>query len=126
MRRVWAAMSLVDRALGALAALASALYRFLISSRLPPVCIYHPSCSHYAHLAWMRWGLVQGTRLTRDRLRRCTGGTYAGEDWPPGVAPCDIHNRALQAESRATELAGQRAWPPLAPEAASLDRERAQ
>lgn len=61
------------------------LYRRFISSRLPRVCIFHPSCSDYASLALDLHGIGKGIRLAWARMKRCQGGVFAGEDWPPGT-----------------------------------------
>lgn len=97
-RRGWTLpFRLVDRALGYLAAAAVALYRFLISRRLPRVCIFHPSCSVYAALCWRRLGFFGGMAQARSRFARCTGGVFQGDDWPPFLpAPSNRSNEENQ------------------------------
>lgn len=103
----------IDRALGLLAAALTAVYRALLSRWLPRVCCFEPTCSRYAALAWTRHGLFAGTPAVRARLRRCTGGPYAGEDWPPGVAPRPVAAHlgphvVTDLELRQLEVRGQR------------------
>ncbi|CAM3347441.1 membrane protein insertion efficiency factor YidD [Stackebrandtia soli] len=47
------------------------LYQRHISRRLPIVCRYEPSCSHYGKAAVDRYGLVKGARLAALRIMRC-------------------------------------------------------
>ena len=54
-----------------LALLAIRCYQRSVSRALPPACRYEPSCSHYAHEAIDRYGLVRGGWLTMRRLARC-------------------------------------------------------
>jgi putative component of membrane protein insertase Oxa1/YidC/SpoIIIJ protein YidD len=75
----------IDLAAGRAAAALTAVYRFVYSSRMPPVCLYAPSCSEYAALAWRRFGLAGGMHLVVSRLRRCEGGTWRGVDLPPEI-----------------------------------------
>jgi len=64
--------------------LAIRAYQWLVSRRLPRVCIFEPSCSEYTRLALLRHGLLDGIRLGRARIRRCDGGVFRGVDPPPG------------------------------------------
>lgn len=53
-------------------------YQSSISHRLGNRCVFDPSCSHYAELAFREYGLSEGLKLTIDRLKRCrpeNGGT---------------------------------------------------
>ncbi len=59
-------------------------YQWLLSRRLPRVCVYEPSCSEYTRLALLRHGLLEGLRLGRARIQRCDGGLFRGVDPPPG------------------------------------------
>lgn len=44
-------------------------------------CRYHPSCSRYGELAYLRYGLLWGTLLTAWRLLRCN--PWGGHGWDP-------------------------------------------
>lgn len=46
-------------------------YQYLISPLLPPVCRFHPSCSHYAVEALYRHGALVGSWLAVRRLLKC-------------------------------------------------------
>jgi putative membrane protein insertion efficiency factor len=46
-------------------------YRRAISPRLGNRCVFEPSCSHYAELAFRRQGFLKGTMMTFMRLLRC-------------------------------------------------------
>ncbi|MEB3220868.1 MAG: membrane protein insertion efficiency factor YidD [Candidatus Sericytochromatia bacterium] len=46
------------------------VYQFF-SHRLPRVCRFHPSCSHYAADALERHGLRRGLWLAISRVARC-------------------------------------------------------
>lgn len=70
--------------------LAIRLYQWLISSRLPNVCVFEPSCSEFAILAIREHGLRKGATLAWERIQRCDGGTDRGLDLPPG---CDGYCR---------------------------------
>ncbi|HEU0072816.1 MAG TPA: membrane protein insertion efficiency factor YidD [Dehalococcoidia bacterium] len=57
------------------------LYQSAISPNLGPLCRYEPSCSHYAHEAIERHGLVKGGWLGIKRLSRCR--PYGGRGYDP-------------------------------------------
>ncbi|OGG95402.1 MAG: membrane protein insertion efficiency factor YidD [Candidatus Lambdaproteobacteria bacterium RIFOXYD2_FULL_50_16] len=59
------------------------LYQKLISPFLPPSCIYHPSCSHYAQEALAKHGLIKGGLLAVWRLLRCQPFGAGGIDPVP-------------------------------------------
>jgi len=46
-------------------------YQYLISPLLPASCRFYPTCSHYSHEAFQRFGLVHGFRLSLLRLIKC-------------------------------------------------------
>ena len=60
-----------------LLALLIRLYQWTVSPLLGPVCRFHPSCSHYALEAVLRFGVLRGSGLTLARLARC-------HPWHPG------------------------------------------
>ena len=60
-----------------LVALLIRLYQWTVSPLLGPVCRFHPSCSHYALEAVLRFGVLRGSALTLARLARC-------HPWHPG------------------------------------------
>jgi uncharacterized protein len=47
-------------------------YQRFLSARLPTACRHTPTCSEYGLHAVRRYGLATGTRLTADRIARCT------------------------------------------------------
>jgi len=53
------------------------LYQWTVSPFLGPRCRFHPSCSHYAHEAVGRFGVLAGGWLSIRRLLRC-------HPWHPG------------------------------------------
>ena len=59
------------------------LYQLLVSRWLARVCVFDPSCSEYACLALKRRGWLAGVRLAKQRVGRCRGGEFQGEDFPP-------------------------------------------
>lgn len=56
-------------------------YQRLISPSLGPLCRYEPTCSHYAHEAIERHGLMKGAWLGLRRLSRCR--PYGGNGYDP-------------------------------------------
>ncbi len=56
-------------------------YRQKISPHLGNRCVFEPSCSNYAELAFRKEGLLNGFWLTAKRLCRCRPGT-GGIDMP--------------------------------------------
>ena len=56
-------------------------YRKRISPFLGNRCVFEPSCSHYAEVAFRNRGFLKGVVLTIHRLFRCRPGA-GGVDWP--------------------------------------------
>lgn len=48
-----------------------AFYQHWISPLFAPCCIYCPTCSQYARIAYNRFGVMRGSYLTIRRLLRC-------------------------------------------------------
>ncbi len=57
------------------------LYRRRIAPVLGNRCVFEPSCSHYAEMAFRERGFLKGVVLTVHRLFRCRPGA-GGSDWP--------------------------------------------
>ncbi|MEV8517297.1 membrane protein insertion efficiency factor YidD [Dactylosporangium sp. NPDC051484] len=53
-------------------------YQRFVSPHLPTRCRQVPSCSNYGLQAVRRYGLVEGSRLTAARIRRCNPSTPRG------------------------------------------------
>ncbi|MER7007756.1 membrane protein insertion efficiency factor YidD [Dactylosporangium sp. NPDC000555] len=53
-------------------------YQRFLSPHLPTRCRQVPSCSDYGLQAVRRYGLVEGSRLTAARIRRCNPSTLRG------------------------------------------------
>jgi putative membrane protein insertion efficiency factor len=65
-------------------------YQKLISRYTPPVCRFHPSCSHYAVEALQVHGVVRGGWLAAHRIARCNPFFPGGFDpVPPLVSVTD-------------------------------------
>jgi len=56
-------------------------YRRRLSPRMGNRCVFEPSCSRYAELAFRRHGFIKGPALTIGRLVRCHPGS-GGVDIP--------------------------------------------
>jgi uncharacterized protein len=65
-------------------AVAAALagYKRWISPLLPPACRFVPTCSEYARLAVLRYGVVGGSWRAAWRLLRCHPFHPGGVDLP--------------------------------------------
>lgn len=46
-------------------------------------CRFYPSCSEYARLAILEWGVLKGSYLTVKRFLRCHPFSKGGIDYPP-------------------------------------------
>ncbi|GAA2597609.1 hypothetical protein GCM10010399_30320 [Dactylosporangium fulvum] len=57
-------------------------YQRWLSPHLPTRCRQIPSCSSYGHQAVQRYGLVEGSRLTAARIKRCNPSTPRGTHDP--------------------------------------------
>ena len=58
-------------------------YQLAISSWLPPMCRYTPSCSEYAILAINKHGIIKGVFLSIKRILRCNPWGGCGHDPVP-------------------------------------------
>ena len=47
------------------------IYQRALSPYVPASCRFVPSCSHYAHEAVVKFGILRGSWLTLKRLARC-------------------------------------------------------
>lgn len=65
-------------ALGAIRA-----YQYLLSPYFGNHCRFYPSCSHYAHTAISRFGVIKGSNLAVRRLCRCHPWQEGGFDPVP-------------------------------------------
>ncbi|WP_426513810.1 membrane protein insertion efficiency factor YidD [Dactylosporangium sp. McL0621] len=57
-------------------------YQRFLSPHLPFRCRQTPSCSNYGLEAVRRYGLVEGSRLTAARIKRCNPSTPRGTHDP--------------------------------------------
>lgn len=57
-------------------------YQRWISPRLNTRCRHRPTCSAYGVTAVGRYGLLTGSRLTADRIRRCNASVPRGTSDP--------------------------------------------
>ena len=62
------------------AVMAIRIYRVAISPYHGPVCIYTPSCSHYAEEALKKYGPIRGSVKALTRLLRCHPFSAGGHD----------------------------------------------
>lgn len=62
-------------------------YQHLISRFTPPVCRFHPSCSHYAVEALQVHGAWRGSLLAANRIGRCNPFFPGGFDPVPPRTP---------------------------------------
>ena len=61
-----------------------AFYRkFLSPLKGKPTCIFYPSCSLYAIMAFREWGFIRGMGITARRLLRCHPFSQGGYDFVP-------------------------------------------
>jgi uncharacterized protein len=67
------------------------LYKSVLSPILhafsPTQCLYLPTCSEYAYVALIRFGVLKGSWLTLRRLARCHPFAKGGLDPVPDPAP---------------------------------------
>jgi uncharacterized protein len=59
-----------------------AAYKRRLSPHLPRACRFTPTCSEYARLALLRYGLLRGGALAAYRLLRCQPFHPGGVDLP--------------------------------------------
>lgn len=49
---------------------------------LSPQCRYQPTCSHYAEMAILKFGIVKGGYLALKRFIKCNPFSKGGVDFP--------------------------------------------
>ena len=59
------------------------VYQVTVSSWMPPMCRFEPSCSRYGHEALRLHGVLRGVLLTLRRVVRCRPGVPGGYDPVP-------------------------------------------
>ncbi len=59
----------------------------------PTQCLYLPTCSEYAYVALVRFGIFRGSWLALRRLARCHPFAKGGLDPVPDLAPGSIAQR---------------------------------
>ena len=70
-------------------------------------CKFEPSCSHYAHQAIERFGVMRGIWLGAKRLLRCRPFSASGYDPVPEIWPGENVNEDLHSRSVSTHLLNQ-------------------
>jgi putative membrane protein insertion efficiency factor len=69
------------------------LYRSVLSPVLhafsPAQCVYLPTCSEYAYVALVRFGVLKGSWLALRRLARCHPFAKGGFDPVPLLSGCE-------------------------------------
>ena len=75
-----------------LAAALIRLYQWTLSPMLPRACRFYPTCSHYAHEAFLRHGVLRGAWLSARRLARCHPFNPGGFDPVPPKARACLHH----------------------------------
>lgn len=70
-------------------------YQRWISYYTPPMCRFHPTCSHYAIDAIHAWGPVRGTWMGAARILRCHPFHPGGYDPVPLPPSPDAGSSAL-------------------------------
>jgi len=58
-------------------------YQLILSPLLPHRCRFWPTCSHYAHQAIAKYGLLKGGWLAVKRLLKCGPWHLGGPDPVP-------------------------------------------
>jgi hypothetical protein len=58
------------------------MYKRFVSPLLPRSCRFTPTCSEYARLAVLRYGILRGSWMTLCRLARCQPLHPGGVDIP--------------------------------------------
>ena len=69
-------------------------YQKLISPFFAPRCKYYPSCSTYAELAIVEFG-IKGLFMAIWRLIRCNPFSHGGVDYPSKNAVLKVKERQL-------------------------------
>ncbi|MCP3659905.1 MAG: membrane protein insertion efficiency factor YidD [Bacteroidetes bacterium] len=46
-------------------------YQYCISPMLGNCCRFYPSCSEYAKIAILKYGIIKGLKLTLKRISKC-------------------------------------------------------
>ena len=56
-------------------------YQIIISPLLPSTCRYSPTCSEYAKLSLIKYGIIKGSNLSFKRIAKCN--PWGGKGFDP-------------------------------------------
>jgi putative membrane protein insertion efficiency factor len=56
-------------------------YQIVISPLLPSTCRYSPTCSEYAKLCLIKYGIIKGSILSFKRIAKCN--PWGGKGFDP-------------------------------------------
>jgi len=56
-------------------------YQIIISPLLPSTCRYSPTCSEYAKLSLIKYGIIKGSILSFKRIAKCN--PWGGKGFDP-------------------------------------------
>ena len=56
-------------------------YQIIISPVLPSTCRYSPTCSQYAKLSLIKYGIIKGSILSFKRIAKCN--PWGGKGFDP-------------------------------------------
>lgn len=78
------------------------IYKSVVSPILhafsPSQCLYLPTCSEYAYIALVRFGLIRGSWLALRRFARCHTFAKGGLDPVPDRNPSSGHSVSIHTD----------------------------
>jgi uncharacterized protein len=83
----------------------------VVHALAPSRCLYLPTCSEYAYTAIARFGVLRGSRLALNRIRRCHPWGKGGLDPVPDLPAHPVCTHEVHAHTHSSASANSLPFP---------------